>query len=316
MGRECKGASILPAPAPEKHVQGVQGRWPVPAPAHQKSARAPASARTSAGKARARSAEAARSSARTSAGRARARSGGGTRLCPHQRQKSQCKECGGAGLPAPAPEGPVQGVRRRQGPLPAPAPEEQVQGMRAQRPGGRRRRLKVGAAARGRRPRRRGATRRSARAARGTQRRKVGCAPARCSCIPWCGKCVCVCVACVCVCVCVDLAPFLASQRAGDAPAGAVQHENSASASSGVKPDPENLPPYDYAPFFAGAVHHAGAPRPPAAPSAARLDAPPPTPRHPPRARPVQCNVHNLGASLLRRTGCSSSRRDHRAYIP
>ena len=95
----------LPSQAPEEYGQGVQGRQHL--------------ARTSAGKARARSAEAARSSARTSARRASARSaeapacrhqrrkdrckecGGGKGLCPHQRQKSKCKEC--------APSGPAEG---------------------------------------------------------------------------------------------------------------------------------------------------------------------------------------------------------------
>jgi hypothetical protein len=50
-------------------------------------------------------------------------------VCPHQRQRSRCKECmGGEHLPAPAPKERMQGVRGGEH-LPAPAPEEQMQGV-------------------------------------------------------------------------------------------------------------------------------------------------------------------------------------------
>ena len=52
-------------------------------------------------------------------------------ICQHQRIRSTCKECGGAGicLPAPAYKEHMQGVRGRKH-LPAPATEEPLQGVR------------------------------------------------------------------------------------------------------------------------------------------------------------------------------------------
>jgi hypothetical protein len=56
----------------------------------------------------------------------------GASICQHQRQMSQCKECGATRdehLPAPAPEEPMQGVRGREH-LPSQAPKEPMQGVR------------------------------------------------------------------------------------------------------------------------------------------------------------------------------------------
>ena len=52
---------------------------------------------------------------------------GGASICPHQRQRSRCKECGGAGI---CPHQRMQGVRGRLHLRPPPS-EEHVQGLQA-----------------------------------------------------------------------------------------------------------------------------------------------------------------------------------------
>ena len=54
---------------------------------------------------------------------------GGSGICPHKRERSACKECGGEHLPAPAPKEQMQALRGGRH-LPAPAHQERMQGVR------------------------------------------------------------------------------------------------------------------------------------------------------------------------------------------